>query len=168
MPLRQNIFAPSNYYHIFNRGINRQKIFLSKENYLYCVRLLKKHSESYLITVIAYCLMPNHYHLLLRQESDISISKYVNVVFSAYVQALNKRLGRKGPLFESRFKHVHVDKDEYILHLCRYIHLNPVKAGLVNNPRKWFFSNYLEWIGDDFDPEEFDLAAINEQLGKLS
>ncbi|MFQ6114570.1 MAG: transposase [bacterium] len=64
-----------------------------------------------------------------------------------YVQALNKQLGRKGTLFEGRFKHVHVDQDEYILHLCRYIHLNPVEAGLVSTPEDWLYSNYQEWIG---------------------
>jgi hypothetical protein len=91
--------------------------------------------------------MPNHYHLLLRQDSDISLSQFMKAILSAYVQGLNKQLGRKGTLFEGRFKHVHVDRDEYILHLCRYIHLNPVKASFVTTPGKWIFSNYQEWIG---------------------
>ena len=147
MPRRQGIFAPSDYYHIYNRGANREDIFFSRENFLHCLRLLGKYAESYLVTVIAYCLMPNHYHLLLRQDGEVSLSKLVNVVFNAYVQALNRQLGRKGTLFEGRFKHVHVDEEEYVLHLCRYIHLNPVKAGLVSRPEDWVFSNYQEWIG---------------------
>ena len=71
----------------------------------------------------------------------------MNVLFSTYVQALNKQLARKGPLFEGRFKHINIEKDEYIIHLSRYIHLNPVNAGLVTAPDKWVFSNYRDWIG---------------------
>jgi putative transposase len=138
MPFRQNIFEQGQYYHIFNRGVNRQKIFFTKENYLYFLKLLNKHRISSHATVIAYCLMPNHYHLLLRQDSDINLSRFMKAVLSAYVQALNKYLERKGPLFEGRFKHVHVDNDEYVLHLCRYIHLNPVIAGYVRTQRSGY------------------------------
>ena len=147
MPHRQNVFAPDNYYHIYNRGVNRENIFFSAENFLHCLRLLGKYTKPYLVTIIAYCLMPNHYHLLVRQDGEVNLSKFINVVFNAYVQALNRQLGRKGTLFEGRFKYVRVDKDEYILHLCRYIHLNPVRAGLVSRPEDWAFSNYQEWIG---------------------
>lgn len=147
IPSRQNTFVPSGYYHIYNRGVNRENIFFSEEHFLYCLRLLGKYMKSYQVTVIAHCLMPNHYHLLLRQDGEVSLSKFINVVFNAYVQALNKQLGRKGTLFEGRFKHVHVDKDEYILHLCRYIHLNPVKAALVSRPEEWAFSDYRRWVG---------------------
>ncbi|MFC1682591.1 transposase [Candidatus Zixiibacteriota bacterium] len=147
MSSRIRNFAPGHYCHIFNRGINEQNIFFSGENYLYYLRLLGQYTDRYLATVIAYCLMPNHYHLLLRQDGEVSLSKLMQVQSNAYVQGINKQLGRKGTLFEGRFKHVHVDKDEYFLHLCRYIHLNPVKANLVQKPEKWLFSNYLEWIG---------------------
>ena len=147
MTSRKSTFVQGNYYHIYNRGVNRQKIFFSKENYFHCLRLLSKYSKAYLVTVIAYCLMPNHYHLLVRQDSEIGFPKLIKTVFNAYVQAVNKQLGRKGTLFEGRSKHVHVDKDEYILHLCRYIHLNPVEAGLARMPEDWIFSNYRDWIG---------------------
>jgi hypothetical protein len=68
-------------------------------------------------------------------------------VFNAYVQSLNKRIERRGPLFEGRFKHVLIDEQTYLMQLCRYIHLNPVKAGLVRKPGEWAFSDYLEWTG---------------------
>jgi putative transposase len=148
MSSEKNTFVSGNYYHVFNRGVNREDIFFSKENYLYCQRLIEKYSQTYHITIIAYCLMPNHYHLLARQDDNIRISKLIKVVFNAYVQGVNKQIGRQGTLFEARPKHVHVDKDEYILHLCRYIHLNPVKARLVDSPDQWEFSNYLEWIDE--------------------
>jgi putative transposase len=147
MPFRQESFAAGNYYHLYNRGVNREKIFFSKENFLYCIRLFKKYSHSIPVTIIAYCLMPNHYHLLLRQDGEISLSKYVNIIFNAYVQAVNQQIGRKGTLFAGRFKHIHVDRQEYLLHLARYIHLNPVKAGLVSSAEDWPYSNYSDWIG---------------------
>jgi len=97
--------------------------------------------------VIAYCLMPNHYHFLLRQESDEPLSKFMQMLFNAYVQALNIQQGRTGTLFEGRFKHKCVEQWEYLMALCRYIHRNPVKAGLVAKPEDWAYSNYREWIG---------------------
>ena len=157
MPYRKKKFYPGGYYHIFNRGANRGEIFFSNENYNYCLRLIRKYSELYNISVIAFCLMPNHYHLILRQNSDNSISLLMQVVFNAYVQAVNRRVGRKGTLFEGRFKYIRIERENYILHLCRYIHLNPVKAKLVKVPEDWLFSNYQEWIGQRssqlFDPD---------------
>ena len=146
MPFRKDNLASDNYYHVFNRGISSGDIFFSKDNYYYCLRLLKTYTARYSIRVIAYCLMPNHYHLLLLQEGEQLISQYIQTVFNAYVQGLNRRIKRKGPLFEGRFKHVLVDKEEYLIHLCRYIHLNPVKAKLVRRPEEWIFSDYHEWI----------------------
>ncbi len=147
MPYRYDAFVSGNYYHVFNRGANRENIFFSETNFIYCLKLIQKYVKKYDVTVIAYCLMPNHYHLLLRQDSEVSLSKFVNVLFNAYVQAVNNQLGRKGTLFEGRFRHVHVDRDEYLVHLCRYIHLNPVKAHLVSRPEDWVYSNYREWVG---------------------
>ncbi len=184
MSSRNRTFAPGHYYHIFNRGIDNKNIFFRRGDYLCCLRLFSKYVGRYFTTVIAYCLMPNHYHLLLRQNGEVSLSKLMQVLFNAYVQGINAQLGRKGTLFEGRFKHVHVDKDQYVLHLCRYIHLNPVKAGLVPKPEKWPFSNYLEWIGKrggklkDMDfissffatPEEYERFvmefSVEEELGR--
>ncbi len=92
MALRGNVFAQGHYYHIFNRGVNHQNIFYSDENYKYCLRLIKKYIKKYFMTIIAYCLMPNHYHFVIRQDSDIPISKFINTLFNAYVQALNKKI----------------------------------------------------------------------------
>jgi REP element-mobilizing transposase RayT len=127
--------------------VGRNPIFFDPDNYLHCLRLVKRYTERYHITVIAYCLMPNHYHFLLRQDGEVSISKFINVLFNAYVQAVNRQQDRKGPLFEGRFRHVWVDREEYLTHLCRYIHLNPVAANLVSGPAAWPYSNYREWIG---------------------
>lgn len=106
MPYRGDVFAPGYYYHIYNRGAGKGLLFSSSGNYEYCLRLVKRYYQQYGATVIAYCLMPNHYHFCLRQETDQPLSKFVNVLFNAYVQAVNKQQGRSGTLFEGRFRRV--------------------------------------------------------------
>jgi len=134
-------------YHVYNRGCNREAIFALSENYIFLLRKIKTILPTASVSVIAYCLMPNHYHFLLRAEADNAISHFIQQVFNGYVQAFNKQQQRSGTLFEGRAKTILVDTDAYALDLCRYIHLNPVQAHLVANPEDWPYSNYLEWIG---------------------
>jgi putative transposase len=147
MPYRGDVFAQGQYYHIFNRGAGKEQIFFNEGNYEYFLLLVKRYYQKYGATIIAYCLMPNHYHFLLRQETDEPLSKFMQVLFNAYAQALNIQQERMGTLFEGRFKHKCVDKWEYLVTLCRYIHRNPVKARLVTYPEDWVYSNYRDWIG---------------------
>ena len=147
MPYRGDAFVQGQYYHIYNRGAGKGKIFFNDGNYQYLLRLVKEYYQKHGVTIIAYCLMPNHYHFLLRQETDILLSKFMQVLFNGYVQALNLQQERTGTLFEGRFKHKCVDKWEYLMMLCRYIHLNPVKGSLAACPEDWTYSNYREWIG---------------------
>ena len=149
MAYRGKVFVKGEFYHLFNRGVNRGKIFHSDANYAYCLRLMRKYAARYQITLCSYCLMPNHFHLLVCQKSNDSISRFINATFNAYVQALNKQINRSGPLFEGRFRYLHVDRNEYLIHLCRYIHLNPVTAGLVVHPEDWPFSDYREAVADN-------------------
>jgi REP element-mobilizing transposase RayT len=146
MPYRHNVFAPDQIYHVYNRGVNGMDIFAQPENYRYLLRKVKRLLAELPIALLAYCLMPNHYHFVLRQESEVPISTFMQRLFQSYTQAFNKQQGRRGPLCEGRFRHVHVDRDEYLVYLCRYVHLNPVEAGLVAQPSDWPYSNYLEWI----------------------
>ena len=147
MPYRGDTFTQGQYYHIYNRGAGKGKIFFNDGNYQYLLRLIKEYAPKFGVTVIAYCLMPNHYHFLFRQETEVLLSKFMQVLFNSYVQALNLQQGRTGTLFEGRFKHRCVDKWEYLMVVCRYIHRNPVKAGLAVKPEDWTYSNYREWIG---------------------
>ncbi len=135
------------YYHVYNRGCNRGRLFVNDENYLFLLRQAKLFLADYSLSVIAFCLMPNHYHFLIRPEEVNSLSRYIQRLFNSYTQAFNKQQNRSGTLFEGRFKSILVDTDEYVIHLCRYIHLNPIRAGLVTEPRLWKYSNYLEWVG---------------------
>ncbi len=101
MPYRGDIFTQGQYYHLYNRGAGRAKIFFNEGNYLYLLRLIKELAPKFGVAVIAYCLMPNHYHFLFRQETETLLSKFMQVLFNAYVQALNIQQGRTGTLFES-------------------------------------------------------------------
>ena len=175
MPYRGDVFTQGQYYHIYNRGAGKGQIFFNEGNYEYLLVLVKRYYQKHGATVIAYCLMPNHYHFLLRQDTVEPLSKFMQVLFNAYAQALNIQQERTGTLFEGRFRHKYVDKWEYLVTLCRYIHRNPVKARWVSRPEDWLYSNYQEWIGlrngelvdktfirDHFpNPEEY-LAFVND------
>jgi len=160
MSVKRPDFTPGCYYHIFNRGANRQAIFKEKSNYLFVIQNLKKYANALSLSVIAYCLMPKHYHLLVRQDGDFPIGLLPQRVFNSYTKAYNQSYDHAGTLFESRFKIKLIDEDSYLVYLCKYIHLNPVKASLVAKPEEWIFSNYQEFIGMRqgklFDQEFFD------------
>ena len=89
MPYRTTEFARGQYYHIYNRGAGKSKIFFIEDNYRYLLKLMQRYMGKYSVSVIAYCLMPNHYHFLLMQLTGEPLSKFINVLFNAYVQALN-------------------------------------------------------------------------------
>ena len=147
MARREVAFLPGQYYHVYNRGINHQDIFRNGENYRFLLGRVKKYILPNHLAMIAYCLMPNHYHFLLRQGGEIPISTFIQAVFNSYSKAFNLAFVRTGTLFEGPFRAIAVAKYEYLLHLCHYIHRNPLEAGLVKHPAEWQYSNYLEWIG---------------------
>jgi REP element-mobilizing transposase RayT len=145
MPRREP-FVQGRYYHIYNRGAGGQAIFVEERNYIYVLRLLKKVARECRITVIAYCLLPNHYHWLLRQDGDTPAGKVPTRVFGSYTQAFNRAHERTGTLLEGPYKALAVEAGAYFVKLCSYIHLNAVHHGLVGTPDQWPYSNYLEWI----------------------
>lgn len=91
--------------------------------------------------------MSNHYHFLLRQNGDFSISKFMQAVFNVYPKAFNTKYQHTGTIFEGPYKSIAVDSTPYLLHLCRYIHRNPLEAGIVAKPEQWHYLNYSEFIG---------------------
>lgn len=135
-----------NFYHIYNRGNNRQIIFFERENYIYFLRLIREHLIKNSVDIIAYCLMPNHYHLLVYLR-DENLSDSMKSLSLSYTKAINKRFNRSGVLFQGRFQSIHISQTDYLINLSQYIHLNPVKASLVRQPEEWEFSSYLEYAG---------------------
>lgn len=103
---------------------------------------------SNLVDVIAYCVMPTHIHLVIKQLVDNGISTFMRKVLDSYTRYFNTKIKRQGPLWSGRFKRVLVDTDEQLLHLTRYIHLNPTTAYLVNSPQDWNFSSYNEFLNN--------------------
>ena len=159
MPAKRPEYQPGSYYHIFNRGAHQRSIFKDNENYLFVLRKIKQYSDQFQHTIIAYCLMPNHYHLLIRQDGGFKASLLPQQVFNSYTKAFNKRYNHSGTLFEDSFHIKIIQETSHLLHLCRYIHGNPVKDGFVSDPSDWEYSNYREFIGTRngslFDPEFF-------------
>lgn len=101
------------------------------------------------VEIIAFCLMPTHIHLILKQLTDNGISKFISKTLNSYSRCFNQRHKRNGPLWSGRFKSVLVKKNEQLLHLTRYIHLNPASAGLVSNPEEWIYSSYCDYLSDN-------------------
>ena len=134
------------YYHVFNRGCNQEAIFFSDDNYIHLLHLIHRFIPPS-VNIVAYCLMPNHYHMLLKSTDSSGISRFLQRTFNAYTQAVNRQRERSGTLFEGRARGIVVDDEKYAIYLCRYIHLNPVAAGIVSSPLEWPYSNYAEFVG---------------------
>jgi putative transposase len=138
-------WAAGEYYHLYNRGARQLSIFREDSNYHFVLRKVHYYATDLNLSVIAYCLMPNHYHFLVRQNAEKPAGLLPQLVFNSYTKAYNKRYDHHGTLFERRYKAKRIARANYLIHLCRYIHANPVKDGLVAEPQDWSYSNYREW-----------------------
>lgn len=173
--MRKDPLINGSYYHIINRSIAQYQIFNGRNDCLRFVNILdlyrfKEFSYKYsnflklnlptqkaiaadlkacgdkIVKIIAYSLMPTHFHLILGQMYDDGITKYIATVLNSFTRYFNLRHHRKGPLWEGHFKSVLIRSDEQLLHLTRYIHLNSTSAGLVKKPEDWAFSSYYEYL----------------------
>ena len=143
-PLR--VEYPGAFYHVINRGNNQEKIFKNDRDKEKFLEYLEKANERFSIIIHTYCLMNNHFHLLVETpEPNLSVAmQWINVSYATY---FNRKHGRHGHLFQGRFKAILIDADEYLKHLSRYIHLNPVRAKMVSLPSKYQWSSYSALIG---------------------
>jgi len=184
MSIRKTTFVPKEFYHIYNRGNSKQKVFHDKEDHLRFISLLyacnsannfkidnlgKAESpydferDELLVNIGAYCLMPNHFHILITQTEKGDIAKFMQKLGTAYVMYYNQKYKRTGSLFEGKFKAEHADNDPYLKYLFSYIHLNPIKLidkdwkekGLQNKKggldylNQYYPSSYLDYLGKD-------------------
>ena len=173
---RKIVFQNYSLYHIFNRGIDRRPTFQNSREFNRAIDLisfynhkdipirysqfiilpqeirevkLKRLSKSdSLVDILAYCLMPNHFHFLLRQRVENGLSTFISNFTNSYTKYFNTKNQRIGPLFEGVFKAVYVENDDQAIHLSRYIHLNPVVSSIVNETEvlKYKWSSYPEYL----------------------
>ena len=159
------------FYHIYNRGNNREKIFFEEENYHYFLRQYQKYLSNHVETY-AYCLMPNHFHFAIRiketseafevsQSTKLTpLEKAFRDFFISYAKSINKRYNRTGSLFQYKFKRKPVTKPTYLMRLILYIHANPVDAKLCSNFEDWHFSSYNAVLRNT--PTEIQRAEVLE------
>jgi len=139
-------FVKGAVFHFYNRAVDGGLLFREKSDYNTFLIKLNLFIVKYPADIFAYCLMPNHFHFLLKQVDDDPVYRLFNYFLSSYVQTMNRKYCRKGRFFESPLQHIEVFDPDYLIYLCQYIHYNPVKAGLVKNAESWEYSNYPEWI----------------------
>ena len=172
--LNARYFAAGSFYHIMTKSIAGYVIFREQKDFDRMRQLfvyysysdlpakfsyylkLKKTKKTKLkidlsdnkkiVDIVAYCIMPTHIHLLLVPLKENSVSVYMKNLLNSYTRYFNTKYNRKGPLWQGRFKSVFVESNKYLLHLTRYIHLNPTTAGLVESPEDWEYSSYKEYI----------------------
>lgn len=156
-------YSQSGVYHILFRGVNQQNIFEEKADYnklKETIAIIKKEMG---FEIYAYCLMSNHVHMVLKEKNDRDISLIMKRILTKYARWYNLKYGRSGALIANRYKSVPVEIDEYFLHLIRYVHQNPLKAGIVQNLCEYPYSSYVEYMGDS---ELTDTNFIFEMIDK--
>lgn len=155
MPRTARRKSASGIYHVILRGNNKQRIFEDDEDYRKFMQILNLHKKQCGFILYAWCLMPNHIHLLMKEGNE-SISAVFRKINPIFVYWYNAKYDRVGHLFQDRFRSEVVEDESYFLTVLRYIHLNPVKAGLCRNPAEWLYSSYAyyfenaEHSGNDF------------------
>lgn len=166
MPRVARLKSEFSTYHIILRGNERKDIFLDTGDKEHFLRTLSAMKGKYNFHIYAYCLMDNHLHLILYDNgNDISmIMKSINLSYAVY---FNKRYKRVGHLFQDRFRSEIVDTDKYLLELSKYIHNNPVKAGIVKDPRDYPWSSFPEYMGMDTSSKH-DILSVSKILDMLS
>jgi putative transposase len=142
MPRRARLAVPGIPWHIIQRGNNRSACFYSTDDYLFYLRTLEEQARKYGCAIHAYCLMTNHVHLLLTPERKESAGQAMKNLGQRYVQYINRTYRRSGTLWEGRFRSCLVQEERYLLTCCRYIELNPVRAGMVEHPANYKWSSY--------------------------
>ncbi len=145
MARRPRLFAPGLLYHVIVRGNQRRKTFFNDADYQAYLERLGRYRRKYGHTIHAYCLMPNHVHLLV-ESSHEPLAKFMQGLQQSYSQYFNLRHRKTGHVFQGRYKAIVCEQDEYLLQLIRYIHLNPVRAGMVKEPQQYLYSGHRAYL----------------------
>lgn len=159
-------FQKDSYYHVYNRGTRKQNIFIQKRDYERFLDRLKEYKDKFEVSILAYCLMPNHFHILLKQNTDTPITFFMLRLGTSYAKYFNIKYDQVGSLFQGRFKTKLIDSDEYLLHVSRYIHRNPISTpGVELEFFPWSsYSSYVKGVKNDLVDPSFilDYFAKND------
>ncbi len=134
-------------FHVYNRGVDRQVIYRSDKFYTKFLDFVNHFLNPAEASIMAFCLMPNHFHMLIKQLKAFGISAFMEAVCGEYAKHVNHSLSRTGHLFEGRYRMKVAREDDSCLQIARYIHLNPSNAGLVKNPEEWIYSSCGSYVG---------------------
>lgn len=135
------------YYHIYNRGNQQQPIFLEDADYVGYLKRLAEAKEKHHVTVVCYCLMPNHIHLLARQATEVPIHKFISSLHTSYSMYFNRKYEKVGHLFQDRFKQKNIQDEGYLYYLSCYIHANSLLDKVVERLEDYPWSSYLDYVG---------------------
>lgn len=142
MPRVARGLADGHFYHIINRGNCRQRVFHKSEDYQAFIELMKEATERHAVAVYAYCLMPNHYHLLVSPERAEELSAFMQWFMTSHVRRYHSHYRTSGHVWQGRYKSFIVQEDAHLLAVARYIEANPVRAGLVSSSAEWQWSSH--------------------------
>ena len=160
-PLRLQL--PDGTYHVTSRGNRQAPIFVDDGDRAALLEVLARGMARFEATVLAYCLMGNHYHVVVQTRRG-NLSRLMRHVNGIYAQAFNRRHALSGHVFQGRFHSVHVDRDAYLAVVCRYAELNPVRARMVDNPADWAWSSYRAHCGHAPVPEWLDTPTLHARM----
>ena len=160
-PLR--IEFPGAVYHVTSRGDRREDIFTDDEDRHGLLEVVAQALSRFDAEALAYCLMGNHYHFVLHTR-QANLSLLMRQINGVYTQAFNRRHNKVGHLFQGRFKAILVDRDAYLLEVCRYVDLNPVRARMVRKPEAWAWSSYRAHVGQARTPDWLDTEGLHGYL----
>ena len=157
-------YSSTGFYHVVFRGINHQHIFEEPSDYDYMLEIVRQLKMEMVFEVHAYCLLSNHVHVLLREKQMGHISLIMKRLLTRYAMYFNRKYQRSGALIATRYKSTPVAVDEYFIPLQRYIHQNPLKAGLVARPEDYAYSSYRDYCrGGGMTDTEFSLALLGRE-----
>ncbi|MBT3705081.1 transposase [Candidatus Peregrinibacteria bacterium] len=142
MPIRNFTFQKNQHYHITNRGIKKKKIFYNKDDYMWFINRINHFKTKYKIDIICYCLMPNHFHLIIRPNKTHGIIKFLSYLQASHSRHFNSKWNRKGQLFEGRYYPKLIEDQKHLIHTINYVINNPVKAKLVSKPEEWPYLSF--------------------------
>ncbi len=162
---KDRCFYKNTFHHLYIRGANKETIFFDREDYLFFLRRLRLFKQKYQIQILCYCLLPNHFHLFVKQLTDeMPIGKFISDLTNSYTKSINKKYKRSGVLFQGRTRNKLIYRQEYFIWLCKYILLNPIKAKLVVNIEDWEFSPAKDY----FEIRTGTLVDKNEIMSNFS